>query len=260
MPDNYKKNNKALIMAKNNQKGMTLVESLVSALILIIILEAALGVYFNLQKSQQLGQDDANMQSQARTAMMNITTELRQAHDVWMPKIPISPKEPYSKDIRFSIPVVDTASNLYGYKIIRYWYVKNPESFVWSLRKFVWNKINARWCRDNDPQNRNLTASIHGNLENLSLSNAAVTSTNEQAQPSNAGAYNGIIMNSSVVLQEAAVIDPGIQSYFIQDVNNLNIRLVTAVYKIKSDATNINQKQLDRTFVLNSKVELRNVN
>ena len=250
-------------MTNNNQKGMTLVESLVSASILIIILAAALGVYFNVQKSQQLGQDEANMQSQARTAMMNVTTELRQAHDVWLTKIPTSPTEPYSKDIRFSIPVVDSTSNLYGYKIIRYWYVKNPESFVWSLRKFVWDKTNIRWCRDNDPQNRNLTAAIHGNPSALSLSNAAVTATNEQAQPATLGAYNGIIINSSAVLQEAAVIDPGIQSYFTQDVNNptnLNIRLVTAVYKVKSDATNINQKQLDRTFVLNSKVELRNMN
>jgi len=270
------------------QKGITLPELMIAAVILIIIMAAAMGVYWNTQKSWQLGEKEAQMQQQAKIAIMNMTKELRQAYDVWIVPIPssagceLNPNLPcYSKDMRFTIPILDSNSNLYGYKIVRYWYVMDPTTLVWSLRRFVWNGTSGTWVSDPDPRNKNLTPAIQGNAGCLKyhagsccpsgmapcppvgwLSNTTLMPGNEINQPLSVAAYEMAKANSTAILQEAAVIDPGRQSYFEQDKNTrqkLYIHLVTAVYKAKTNSTDWKQRQLERTFVLRSEVQFRNL-
>ena len=274
---------------QRKQKGITLPELMVSAVILAIIMAAAMGGYWNNQKSWQLGDKEARMQEQSRIAIMNMTRELRQAYDIWIVPIPSSagcesnPNLPcYSKDMRFSIPIQDSNSNLYGYKIVRYWYIMDPETETWSLRRFIWNGTTGTWVKDTDPRNRTLTPAIHGNAGCLKhnagaccpstmapcppagwLSNTTLMPTTEISQPLSLSAYNTAKANSSAILQEAAILDPGRHSYFEEDKKNpqkLNINLVTAIYRAKKNSTNWRQRELERTFVLKTEVQFRNLN
>lgn len=269
---------------RKKQKGMTLTELMVASVILSIILAAAMGVYWNTQKSWQLGDKETKMQEQARIAIMNMSRELRQAYDIWIIPIPSSAgcdTNPaltcYSKDMRFSIPILDASSNIYGYKIIRYWYVQDPTTLVWSLRRFVWESgTTNNWVADTDPRNKTLNASIQGNPGCLKFHNincptglppigwppSDVVLASEINQPLSISNYNGMKNRSTAIVQEAAVIDPGRQSYFELDKNDrtkLYIHLVTAVYKTKTNSTNWTERELERTFVLRSEVQLRNL-
>lgn len=215
-----------LRLRHRGHQGLTLIETMISATLLLGIIYIAVLVYNNVQKSWILAQQEAELQQYSRTAITKISQELRQATAFY----PSPPKigQTYSYDVQFTIPESHamTGAPTGNYFLVRYWYEENASTKVWSLYR------------------------------------AHKSNGTSRTIPTNAPPF---VENKTTLLKEAAVVDPGQESYFYQD-NSVDkqkiiIHLVTATYKPRSDglATTSQEQVLLRKFRVETIVEARNL-
>lgn len=215
-------------MIQQHQKGLTLIELIITGLLMTLLISMGFFVQQNLAESWQIAEDEAIMQRYSRTGIQRIKQELRQAKDIYVEP----PSQAlggggqggvqYSFDIQFTIP--DTDSNgafTDTYNLVRYWYEEDATTKIWSLKR--------------------------------------ASKTNGASSSVPAGAPH-FLDNSTYLIREAAVIEPGKQSYFKQDPDNpvlLHIHLVTATYVIKENGQGV--FDMRRTFRVETEVEARNL-
>lgn len=206
-------------------RGLTLLETLISASLLLVVMYIAITIYNNVQRSWMLAQQEAQLQQYSRSAMARIALDFRQAtrFSLDLPE----QGQTYSYDVQMTIPDSDTSTGapLGTYTLVRFWYQEDSSTKVWSLYRAY---------------------KSNGNTKNI-------------PEP-----YTKFIDNKVTLLKEAAVVNPGQESYFYRGPDKkkkLLVRLVTATYKPRSDglATTAQEQVLLRTFRVETELEGRNL-
>ncbi len=219
-------------MKRRFQKGFTLVEMITTLSIFTVVMGLSFSFFTRVQSTVQLSESESKMQMYSRLAMTNIAKELRQASDYY--ELPFA-GVPQAKEILIVRPTDDKSIGaMNGYILVRYWFEENSQG-VYSL---------YRAQRDHNNEPHFLTA-------------------DSNFKPSTQSASDRSNFLISAMIKEATVIEPGKQSYFMQDSQNseiITIRLVTATYGYKH-AQDLTGKKLEvkRQFRIDTSINARNL-
>lgn len=221
-----------MIKSHKRQSGFTLIESMVTVSIFSVIVGMSLTFYQRSHAMLQLSETESHMQMYSRQAMTKITKELRQASDYH--EIPFE-NVPQAKEILFIRPNDNQQTGAVAqYILVRYWFHKSGNG-VYSL---------LRGQKD------------HGNEIKFTTGDQ-----NFLPDPDNSNDVHNFQIRA--LIKEAAVIEPGKQSYFHQDKNNpslIGIRLVTATYAQRSTADLAGRTQeIKRQFRVDTSINARNL-
>lgn len=117
------------------QRGLTLVELLISTTLLMLIMVMGTAIFQNIRDHLRLAEEESRMQQYARDAMNRMAREVRMAADLnWVYP---SGSTSYTYDLYFTRPHVDGDGKFDGtYELVRYWYgddYEKPGTGVKSL-------------------------------------------------------------------------------------------------------------------------------
>lgn len=204
------------------QRGLTLVEMLISTALLMMIMAMGTAIFSNIQSHANLAEKEARMQQYARDAMNKISRELRQAVGPVL-KASSNTSDAYPDDIIFVVPNVTAAGTMSGYNQVRYWFSEDhekPGSNIKSLYRAVRN-IGSTPTNSNTPFTNNRTR----------------------------------------LIREAAAENPGVDSFFEIEpkgkAGTILIKLRVAVYRVSRTSTG-GVYEVERNFDMSTLVDLRN--
>src|SRR3989338_3014227 len=125
------------------QRGLSLLELLVSTTLLMLIMVMGTTIFSNIQSHLRLAEKESRVQQYARDAMNKMSRELRQT--VGRVKSgALSAAEP--TDIYFVVPHVNADGSATGYDLVRYWFaddVDKPGSNIKSLYRAIKSNGNS---------------------------------------------------------------------------------------------------------------------
>lgn len=216
----------------STQKGLTLVEVLISSSLLFLIIVSGTMIFTNIQGHLTLAEKEARLQQYARTVMTQMSRELRQASDVFVtrPSDTTGHLVNYT-DVFVVVPNVNanTGALVGTYKLVRYFYEEDhqkPGSGINSLYR-AWKSNGA---------SKELPSAYSG---------TTLTSTELFKD------------NRTRLLREAAALRPGDESYFTYDDQSGLIRIVLMVATYVTRPDSAFQYQVERVFRVETDVKLR---
>jgi len=202
------------------QRGVTLVELMISMGLLFLIMVMGTTIFSNIQGHLKLAEQEARMQQYARDAINKMTRELRQASAMQM--VPSALYSGRSIDLFFTRPHVAPDGTSTGFDLVRYWFAddyERPGTGIKSLYR-AWK------------------------------SNGTSTTVSTTAFED----------NRTRMIREAAAEHPGIDSYFERkgatSPFTLELVLRVTVYRQRSDGVYVGDRE--RKFDMRSEIQYRN--
>lgn len=122
----------------HRQRGLSLLELMISTALLMLIMVMGTTIFTNIQSHLKIAEDESRMQQHARDAMTKMARELRQT--VGVVESPGSPS--YPTDIYFVVPHVNADGTSSTFNQVRYWFAEDydkPGSNIRSLYRAVKN-------------------------------------------------------------------------------------------------------------------------
>lgn len=153
---------RAAVLHRRLQRGMTLVELLISTALLMMIMTMGTAIFQNIRNHLRLAEEESRLQQYARDAMNRMAREVRMAAALnWV--YPTNSTS-YTYDLYFTRPHVNSDGSFSGtYDLVRYWYgddYEKPGTGIKSLYR-AWKSNGTSITAGNTPFTDNRTRLIH---------------------------------------------------------------------------------------------------